>query len=250
MAGNLFEILISVLIVSLISLVGIFTLSINEKKLKEMLFLFVSFAAGTMLAGAFFDLLPEASGISGAAVPEIFFYALIGVIVFFVVESIIHLYHCHFLGDSHYVKPVTYLNLFGDGLHNFLDGIAIAVSFLTSIEMGIAVTLAVIFHEIPQEIGDFSVLIYGGFSKAKALGFNFLTALTAFAGALFAYFFSLALGPNLIAFLLAFSGGGFIYMAAANLIPELHKEENLSKSALQIIALLLGVVLIFTITKF
>ncbi len=241
--------LLAVLIVSLVSLAGIFTITINEKKLKNVLFIFVSFAAGTMLAGAFFDLLPEAALVKGVLITDVFLYALIGVIVFFVVESVIHLYHCHFLGDNHYVKPVTYLNLVGDGLHNFLDGIAIAVSFLTSTEIGIAVTLAVIFHEIPQEIGDFSVLLYGGFSKAKALGFNFLTALTAFAGAFFAYFFSIALGPTLTAFLLAFSGGGFLYMAAANLIPEMHKEENFSKSLLQLIALLVGVVLIFAITK-
>ncbi|HIJ98452.1 TPA: ZIP family metal transporter [archaeon] len=246
-------ILLSVLIVSLVSLVGILTISMSGRKLKNIIFILISFAAGTMLGGAFFDLLPEAAEIEGILIADIFLYTLIGVIVFFLIESFIHLYHCH-VGyhkpHEYRHKPIAYLSLIADGLHNFLDGIAIAISFLVGIEVGVAVTIAVILHEIPQEINDFSILIYGGFSNLKALGFNFLSALTAFIGALFAYFFSASMGGGLTAFLLAFSGGGFIYMSAANLIPEMHREAHFDKSVLQLIVLLLGIAIIFVITNF
>ena len=246
-------ILLSVLIVSLVSLVGILTISLSDRKLKNIIFILISFAAGTMLGGAFFDLLPAAAEIEGVLIADVFLYTLIGIIVFFLIESFIHLYHCHigYHKPHEYLhKPVAYLSLIADGLHNFLDGIAIAIGFLAGIEVGIVVTLAVILHEIPQEINDFGILIYGGFSSLKALGFNFISALAAFIGALVAYFFSTALGGGLTAFLLAFSGGGFIYMAAANLIPEMHKEVQLEKSALQLIVLLLGIAIIFVITNF
>ena len=249
MVNTLLMIAFSVLLVSLVSLVGVFTISLGGKKLKNAIFIMVSFAAGTMLGGAFFDLLPEAASIPGIQISSIFLYILTGIITFFLLESFIHLYHCHILGECD-TKPVTYLSLAGDALHNFLDGIAIAISFLAGTGVGIAVTLAVIFHEIPQEISDFSILIYGGFSKLKALGFNFLSALTAFAGALIAYYFSASIGASLNAFLLAFSGGGFLYMAAANLIPEMHKEENIGKATLQLVALLCGVGIIFLIKGF
>ncbi len=185
-----------------------------------------------MLGGAFFDLLPEAAEIQGIAISDISIYMLCGVIIFFITEKLIHWYHCRHEKCSK--MPITYLSLMADSVHNFLDGVAIAISFLVNVQIGIAVTLTVIFHEIPQEISDYSILIYGGFGRLKALALNFVTALSAFIGALFAYFFSTSMGGVLTAFLLAFSGGGFIYMASANLIPELHKEKDIGKSVVQV----------------
>ncbi|MEM4643702.1 MAG: ZIP family metal transporter, partial [Candidatus Bathyarchaeia archaeon] len=132
----------------------------------------------------------------------------------------------------------VYLNLIGDGIHNFLDGMIIAATFLISIELGFTTTLAVVLHEIPQEIGDFGVLIYGGLSRKKALMFNFISAITAIAGALLAYF--LADLRSVETFLVPLAAGGFIYIASTDLLPELHKRSNPKDSIVQFIVFLIG----------
>ncbi|MBI4439840.1 ZIP family metal transporter [Candidatus Woesearchaeota archaeon] len=222
--------LASVLIVSVISLIGVFTLAIDIKRLRKILLYMVSFSAGAMFGDAFLHLLPEASsqglGLSAS------FSIIIGIAFSFVVEMLIHWRHCHLPTTKKHPHPFAYLNLFGDGVHNFIDGIIIGAGYLLSIPAGIATTLAVVLHEIPQEIGDFGILIHGGFSKNKALFFNFLTALTSFLGAVV----SLLLGSkieNATAFLVPFAAGTFIYIAGSDLIPELHKEINIGKSLLQ-----------------
>jgi zinc and cadmium transporter len=136
------------------------------------------------------------------------------------------------------------MNLIGDALHNFIDGLIIGAAYFTSFELGIATTFAVILHEIPQEIGDFGVLLHGGFSKAKALFYNFFTALTAFIGAIVAFFIA-GYSEILSALILPFAAGGFIYIAGADLIPELHKETKFSTSLLQLIYFLLGIGVMF-----
>ena len=178
-------ILLSTFLVSLISFIGVFTLSLKEKFLNKILLILVSFAAGALIGGAFFHLLPEALEISFDL--NIFVYLVVGIFVFFILERVLHWRHCH-KGKCD-VHPFTYLNLVGDGVHNFIDGLIIAASFLTNISLGIITTIAVIFHEIPQEIGDFGILVYGGFSRTKALFFNFLSALTAILGALVGFSF-------------------------------------------------------------
>ena len=239
----LLQILIAVLIVSLISLVGIF-LFLKEKVIKKYLFYLVSFAAGSLLGAAFLDLLPEAfkSGFR-ESVPV---FIIIGILSFFILEKFLHWHH-HHTGKKE-VHVFNYLNTIGDGLHNFLDGAIIAVSFLNSTSTGIVVTIAVIAHEIPQEIGDFAILIYGGWSKLKASIINFLTALTAVLGALFAYFYS-SIISNSSLYLTSFAIGGFIYIAGTDLIPEIQKEKNLKKSFLQFLFLVLGVMLIWVVSK-
>jgi len=229
--------------VSLISLIGVFTLGMREKLLHSLLFYFVSFAAGAMLAAAFLDLLPE--GIALAGVENFARYALFGLLVFFMIEKFIHWHHHHkhHHKGEHTEAPFTYLNLIGDAVHNFIDGTVITASFLTSTELGIVSTIAIIAHEIPQELGDYSLLIYGGFSKQKALFYNFLTALTSILGALTAFYFS-SLVPNLSTLLIPFAAGGFIYIASADLVPELHKERDVSKSILQFMCFAAGIVLI------
>ena len=239
----LLQILIAVLIVSLISVIGIFVL-FNKKILKKTLFFFVSFAAGTLLGAAFLDLLPEA--LESGFKETIPMFILLGILSFFILEKFLYWHHHHAGHEKEEVHGFTYLNIIGDGIHNFLDGAVIAISFLNSTALGVVATIAIIAHEIPQEIGDFAILIYGGFSKAKALIYNFLTALTAVVGALVAFFYS-SLMQNSSTYITAFAAGGFIYIASTDLIPVIQKERDLKKSFLQFILLLLGVLLIWFI---
>src|SRR3989344_119423 len=177
----------SVFAVSLISLVGITTLSMRAETLKKVLLYLVSFAAGSLLGDAFIHLLPEIVEETGSWSLHMSFYVMSGIITFFVLEKIINWHHYHLPHTKEQVHPFVITNLIGDGFHNFIDGLIIAASYLVSVPVGLATTLAVILHEIPQEIGDFSVLLHGGFSKRKALLFNFLTALIAVFGALLAF---------------------------------------------------------------
>lgn len=233
-------ILAAVFTVSIISLVGILSLSFKKNFLDKILFYLVSFAAGSMLGVAFLDLLPE----SGEVISNPFVFVIVGFLMFFAIERFIFWHHHHRHGKEGYkVHTYTYMNLIGDGIHNFLDGVIISASFLASIPLGIATTLAIILHEIPQEISDFSVLIYGGMSKGKALFFNFLTALTAVLGALIAFKFS-SLIENSVPYLLAVAAGGFIYIASVDLLPELSKETEFKKSVAQFALFVLGIVAI------
>ncbi len=244
-------ILVSVILVSLVSFVGVLTLYLRPKLLDKILFGLVSFAAGALLGAAFLDLLPESLETTGG---PIFVYALVGVLVFYIIETFLYWYHCHYGHHHHHathkkVHPFAWLNLFGDAIHNFVDGMIIAAGYLASIPVGIATTVAVVLHEIPQELGDFGILIFGGLSRGKALFFNFLSALTAILGALAVFYFSIVFG-NLSAFLVPFAAGGFIYIASADLLPELHKERNIQKAFQQLFFFLLGVAVIWAMTVF
>lgn len=232
----LFRIILSTLIISLLSLVGIFTLVIKAKLVDRILLLLVGFSAGALVGGAFLHLLPES--LESAEPAQTFLYVLVGFVFFFLMERIFYWRHCH-EGICN-VHTFTYLNLFGDGLHNFMDGLIIAGSFVSSIPLGIATTLAVAFHELPQEIGDFGVLVYGGFSKLKALSYNLLSALLAIVGGVSGYYLSSQVS-GFAFLLLPFTAGGFIYIAASDLIPELHKEKVLWKSNLAFLTFLLGI---------
>ncbi|MEE9151593.1 MAG: ZIP family metal transporter [Thermoplasmata archaeon] len=229
----------SVIIVSMISLIGILTLSIKENSLKKIIIFFVSFSAGALLGDAFIHLLPEIVKEHGFGL-EISLYVLAGILMFFVLEKLIYWRHCHELACDTHHRTFTYMNLVGDGVHNFIDGMVIAGSFMISVSLGLATTIAVILHEVPQEIGDFAVLIYGGFKKKKAIMFNLLAALFAVVGAVI----MLSLGAYmsyLPVFLVPFTAGGFIYVAGTDLIPELHKEVKPSVSVAQMLALVSGI---------
>ncbi len=230
-------ILTSTLIVSAISLIGILFLSVNQSLFRKMLLVLVSFASGTLLGGAFLHLIPEALLNGGE---NLFIVILSGILVFFLLEKFLWR-HCHERDCP--VHVFAYLNLLGDGIHNFIDGILIAASFLTSTPLGFATALAVVSHEIPQEIGDFGILVYGGFSKAKALSYNLLSALMAFVGALLTYSFSAYLPSS--SYFLMFAAGSFIYVATTDLIPELHKEHGVAKSFLQFALLVVGILLMW-----
>ncbi len=234
-----FYTLVSVFIVSLISFVGALVLVIKKEKLEHFLLYFVSFSVGALLGDVFIHIIPHISEEHGFS-PRIGLCLLVGILIFFVVEKFVHWHHCHHVEHTHKIKPMAYTNLIGDGFHNFLDGVIIAAAFVVSIPIGIATTLAVIFHEVPQEIGDFGVLLYAGFSKERALLFNFLSATMAILGAVATLLISNSIeGLELI--LLAIAGGGFVYIAGSDLIPELHKESEWRKSFYQLIMLILGI---------
>ncbi|NYZ75364.1 ZIP family metal transporter [Candidatus Micrarchaeota archaeon] len=228
----------SVLAVSCASLVGILTLLLRKDWLAKALLVLVSFSAGTLLGDAFIHLLPEATEQGFTLAVSLSFIA--GIAVFFALEKFVHWRHCHTPTSKEHPHPVAFMNLVGDGLHNFIDGLVIGASYLASIPLGITTTLAVVFHEIPQEMGDFGVLLNAGLSKRKAVLFNFISALAAVAGGVAAF----AVGSSIQWFsaaLVPFTAGGFVYIAVADLIPEMHKETRPAKSALQLIGLAAGV---------
>jgi len=239
MEGVLFYSLASVFIVSLISFIGIISLSIKISKLKTILIYLISFSAGALLGDTFIHLLPEIIENTGYTLYSAI-YLLSGITIFFILEKIIHWQHCHMPINHEHIHPFAYMNLVGDALHNFIDGLIIAASYIASIPVGIATTIAVILHEIPQEIGDFGVLLHGGFTKAKALGINFLTGLTAIFGALIVFWLG-GFIEGIQEFLIPFAAGGFIYIASSDLIPELHKETEIRRSIGQIISFILGI---------
>src|SRR4030042_1115399 len=158
-------ILASVFIVSLLSFTGIFFVALRKNVLERIILILVAFASGSLLGGAFLHLLPEAY--ENCACNTTFVMVLLGILLFFVMEKILYWRHCHREGCEEHA--FTYLSLIGDGVHNFIDGLIIASGFMAGTPLGITTTAAIVFHEIPQEIGDFGILIHGGFSRKKAL---------------------------------------------------------------------------------
>ncbi len=231
--------IVSVLVISLLAFIGIVSLAVNAKRLKTILIYLISFSAGALFGDAFIHLLPEVVESYGFSF-IVSLGVLSGIVVFFVLEKIIHWQHCHFPITEEHVHTFAYMNLIGDALHNFIDGVIIAASYVISIPTGLATTLAVALHEIPQEIGDFGVLLYGGFSRSKALVLNFVSALAAVLGAALALW-AITVVEQIEMFLVPIAVGGFIYIAGSDLIPELHKETRLRRSIMQVIAFLLGI---------
>ncbi len=231
---------ISVFLISLVSLIGVFTLGIKTKSLKKILIHLVSFSAGALFGGAFFHLLPELVEEGFTIIISI--SILSGILIFFILEKVVHWQHCHMPITKEHVHPFAYMNLVGDAVHNLLDGVIIASAYMINVSAGLATTIAVLFHEIPQEIGDFGVLLHGGFTKTKALLLNFLTALFAILGVAIV-FLAKDMVDNIEFILVPIAIGGFIYIAGSDLIPELHKETGLKSSLIQIAAFIFGLVL-------
>ncbi|MBL7055464.1 ZIP family metal transporter [Candidatus Woesearchaeota archaeon] len=238
--------LVSVFIVSMISLIGVITISIKTEKLHKFLIYMVSFSAGALLGDVFIHLLPELIEESGFGI-NVSLYILLGILFSFVIEKFVHWHHCHLPITKQHVHSFAVMNLVGDFVHNFIDGIIIGVSYLINIPVGIATTVAVILHEIPQEISDFGVLLHGGFSKSKALFYNFITAITSILGAVLALFIGSRI-EGITPILIALTAGSFIYIAGSDLIPELHKEEFKWKSSLlQLVSITLGIAIMFVL---
>lgn len=234
--------LLAVLIVSSASLIGILTLFLTKKFLGKLSSILIALAAGSLLGAAFFDLLPESIKLVDPVTT--FSRVLAGILVFFLIEKLLFWYHCH-NGDCE-GHTVAYMNLIGDGMHNLIDGMIIATSFILDFSLGLITTFAIMLHELPQEIGDFFVLVYSGLSRKGALFYNFLSAITSFIGVFLV--FTLAKTTNITTFLTPFAAGGFIYIATADLIPELHKEMNFKKTVLQLVLLLAGILMIKKLT--
>lgn len=236
--------LLAVTLVSLVSLAGIVTLAWDEHRLRRMLFILISLAAGALLGDAFIHLIPEAFEGAGDAL-TVSMLVLAGFFTFFVLEKFLNWHHVHAdepldAAEHARIHPVGHLVLVSDGMHNLIDGVAIGAAFMVSPAVGIATTAAILLHEIPQEIGDFALLIHAGFSRTQALIMNLFSALSAFVGVGLAFvlagFFESA--APLIA---AFSAGMFIYIAGSDLIPELHKTPGVKKSLTQLLAIGFGI---------
>ena len=233
-------IIIASFLISSGSLVGILFLAVKKKLTEKILLFLVSLSAGTLMGGAFLHLMPEASEQLSSTV--LFSLVLASFILFFLIEKILHWRHCH--KEVCPVHTFGYMNLIGDSIHNFIDGLIIAATFLIDVRLGVAVSVAIAFHEIPQEIGDFGVLLYAGFKKTKALILNFSVALTTVAGGISGYFLSFNLG-DLTIYLLPLAAGGFLYISTSDLIPEIRKEENLKKSLLSFVCFLVGILIMY-----
>jgi zinc and cadmium transporter len=236
----------SVLLVSAMSLVGVVLVSFSERVLGRLLLSFVSFATGAMLGNVFVNLLPEVIGEAGN-IEKALLYVLGGMLLSFAIEKVIHWHHCHHLGCEHHDHAAGKMILLGDGVHNFLDGSLIAAAFMADIRLGVATTIAVILHEIPQEIGDFSILIHSGFTVARALFLNFLSALSSVAGALVVLLLATPVS-GIEAILLPIAAGNFLYIAGSDLIPELHKESRPKQAFWQFVCILLGVGLMLVLS--
>lgn len=242
----LLPILIAVVLVSLVSLIGALFFFFHVKTIEKIIFSLVAFASGSLLGAAFLHMLPEAITKIGST-NTTFAIVLFGIVVFFTLERVLAWHHCR--DGICRVHPVTYLTIFGDAVHNFVDGMVIAGSFLVGAasgspgaSLGLLTTAAVVAHEVPQELSDFGILIYGGFSRRKALIYNFASSVTAIVGAVIAYV-SISF-INFSAPLVAFSAGGFIYVAAVNLMPKLHEEDAGRRFAIQLSLFLVGIALI------
>jgi zinc and cadmium transporter len=228
---------------SLISFVGVVSLALNDKILNKILLVLIGLSAGALMGGAFLHLLPEA--VEGSSGLNVYLIVLVGFILFFLIEKVLHWRHCH-KGKCD-VHTFHYMNLVGDSIHNFIDGLIMAASYVVSLPLGITTTIAIATHEIPQEIGDFGVLLYGGFSRRKAIMMNFLVALTAVFGGLVGFLVS-SYVESIVLYILPFAAGGFIYIAATDLVPEIRKELDMKKYMATLLVFICGI-LIMWVTK-
>jgi zinc and cadmium transporter len=237
------QILVSTFGISLLAFVGVVTFFLKEQLLNKALLVLVALSAGALLGGAFLHLLPETIAAQGMRL-EIFLYLLLGFSVFFVLEQFLQWRHQHTATPQ--VRPFSYLILISDAVHNFIDGLIIAASFVISPALGLATTMAVALHEIPQELGDFAVLVYGGFGKKRALAFNFITAVTAIIGGVIGYMISTFMESAMI-YLLPFAAGNFIYIAAADLIPEIKHHVSFGRSLVHFAVFLIGIAIMMLV---
>jgi zinc and cadmium transporter len=237
------------IVVSLIPFVGLWGFSLSEKRLAGFLRFIVAFAAGSLLGTAFFHILPEAVETGG----PVFESCFAGLFVFFVIDSLLWIYHCHGghhmhegeeVGSKGHLKPVGVLNLVGDAVHNFIDGVVIGTTFLVSPALGWTTVLAVALHEVPQEIGDLGVLLHAGFTIRRAMYWNIIVAFTALLGVV-SVFVAQSFVVGIADLLLPFAAGGFIYMACTNLLAEIKEESSIKHRIGQTVFLLLGVAIIW-----
>lgn len=235
---TLFYIILFTFLGSVVSLIGGVLLLLKEKLAKRVSHYLASFAAGTLLAAAFFDLLPES--LKAAGEMDIFLWALVGILTFFLIERFIH-HHHDTPKESTKIVPLI---MVGDSIHNFIDGAAIAATFMISIPLGIITTLAVAAHEIPQEIADFGLMIHQGVKRSRVLWINFISACAAFLGAILTYILGDTIN-NILPIMLSLTAGFFIYIALSDLVPEIHGEDRKNVALVETMLLLCGVLVIY-----
>lgn len=242
---TLIWILIAAVIDSLIGFVGVFSFWVKQKQLKKIAAYLVAFSAGALLGGAFFHLLAES--VEAMEGVPVFGYALIGFVVFLIIEGFFHSHLC----EKCRAHPFTYTMLIGDSIHNFIDGVVIASAFYASVPLGIVATLMILGHETPQEIGLFGALVYGGHKKTKAMVYAFLAQSTVIAGGIAGYFAAASLG-FVVPFIIPFAAGGFIYIASSDLVPEMHKmyKGDIKKSLKVLAAFAVGIALMLALKVF
>ena len=231
-------------LVASISLISAFSLYVTDNKLKTWLPRLIAIAVGVLLGDAFLHLIPDALEINNEAGGSVVMWTLVGIVAFFFIESVLCWRHDHDLDDLNDATnaPASYakMNLMGDGAHNFVDGVLITSSFLVSPTLGIATTIAIVLHEIPQEISDIAVLIHGGYSKKRAVLLNFLCALACIVGAAFTLLLSQLMELGLSA-MLSFTAGGFIYIATSDLVPLLRSNKIKINFSTQFIGTIIGI---------
>lgn len=242
---TLILIIIATLVDGIVALAGAVTLAFKKETMKKLLGALVAFSAGALIAGAFFHIMPEA--LEEMEPLNLFMLVILGFVIFFLFEKFLFWHHCH--KDDCSVHPYTYLILFGDGIHNFIDGLIIAAAFLVDAGFGVITTLMIISHELPQELGDFAVLVHGGMKRRKALFYNFLSQLTAVAGGIIGYFIGSAV-TAFVPFMLSFAAGGFIYIGASDLIPQLHEEKDIKKSLVSFVFFVVGILFMLALKLF
>lgn len=236
--------LLSTLVISIIGQIGFFVFILKDNILRKVLIFFVSFSAGSLIGGAFFHLLPDVIE-KKDDVLMVFVWTIAGFCLFFIMEKFLRWHHCHD-EECEEKKHLGQINMAGDGIHNFLDGIIVMAAFVVSPALGLATTISIISHEIPQELGDFGVLLYSGYNKTKAIIYNFLLSAVAILGALIGYFLSNIIG-GFTDIIIPIAAGGFLYIAASDFIPEIHKEINAKSSLLNFLVFLLALVFMFII---
>ena len=238
----LLNILVASFFISLCVWVAVLFLSFRKETLSKITIFLVSLSAGVLIGGAFLHLLPEAS--EKMKPEKLFFVVMMSFVLFFLIEKLFHWRHCH--KDNCEIHTFGYMNLVGDSIHNFIDGLVIASVFIVDFKLGLITTLAIALHEIPQEIGDFGVLIHAGFNKTRALVLNYIVATMVIVGGVVGYFASFYI-DNVIPYLLPIAAGGFIYIAASDLMPEIRKETNFKKSVTSFGLFILGIVLMLAV---
>jgi len=219
---TLLWILAATVLDGLVAFSGAAVMMLSKRIIDKALLALVAFSAGALLCGGLYHLFAES--LASLSLETAMMYLMAGFVVFFLMEKFLHWHSCR--GKECPVKPYAKLSLFGDSIHNFIDGLVIAAGLLVDVRFGLITTGLVIAHEVPQEIGDFGILVYGGYGKVKALFYNFLAQLTCVLGGIAGYAAGLQMA-GMTPVLLAFAAGGFIYIAASDLVPEIHKTESI-----------------------
>lgn len=242
--------IISVVIISLISVIVAIPFLLKKTFSKKLLLFLLSVSVGVLLSTVFVNFIPEIIEHEYSIWSAL--YILLGFLIIFILEKFVHWHHtkkCEHEDSGHsHAFNLAPINIIGDGIHNFIDGIVIAGSYAVSISLGIATTLSIIFHEIPQEIADFGVLLYSGLSKKKAIFFNLLSAVTAILGTILGLFLVGKI-HGFTEFILPFAAGNFLYIAATNLLPQLHRHCKLKDTFIHILAIIIGIALVIIVTQ-